>query len=109
MGKDNMQAKRVTRIRRSSRVAASLPLRLWLISSLLYFLVFHVLQEQIAEKAADKAKAEAENVIEMMAEVDENKLMEKEKKEILKEPTDEIHYVEEEVENGMGERKLEEL
>ncbi|XP_045101199.1 meiosis-specific nuclear structural protein 1-like isoform X3 [Portunus trituberculatus] len=40
-----------------------------------------VLQEQIAEKAADKAKAEAENVIEMMAEVDENKLMEKEKKE----------------------------
>ncbi|XP_063881199.1 trichohyalin-like isoform X3 [Scylla paramamosain] len=40
-----------------------------------------VLQEQIAEKAAGKAKAEAENVIEMMAEVDENKLMEKEKKE----------------------------
>lgn len=40
-----------------------------------------VLKEQIAEKAASKAKAEAESVIDMMAEVDESKLMEKEKKE----------------------------
>ncbi|MPC14938.1 hypothetical protein E2C01_007718 [Portunus trituberculatus] len=38
--KDNTQAKRVTRKRRSGRVAVS-PLRLCPISSLLYFLVFH--------------------------------------------------------------------
>ncbi|MPD03732.1 hypothetical protein E2C01_099382 [Portunus trituberculatus] len=46
MKKDNTQAKRVTR-RRGGRVAASLPLRLWLISSLLYFLVFHVCKKLI--------------------------------------------------------------
>ncbi|KAG0715931.1 hypothetical protein GWK47_010821 [Chionoecetes opilio] len=41
----------------------------------------NVLDEQIAEKAASKAKAEAENIIDMMAQVDESKLMEKEKNE----------------------------
>lgn len=40
-----------------------------------------VLEDQMAEKAASRAKEEADKVVEMMSEVDERKLMEREKEE----------------------------
>nr|XP_045614524.1 meiosis-specific nuclear structural protein 1-like [Procambarus clarkii] len=43
-----------------------------------------VLKDQIAEKAANKAKAEAEKTLEMLSEVDEDRLMRKDMEEQLK-------------------------
>lgn len=44
-------------------------------------LLIQVLEDQMTEKAVNKAKLEAEKVTEMMAEVDEKKVMEEEEKE----------------------------
>ncbi|MPC56907.1 Hepatic leukemia factor [Portunus trituberculatus] len=92
MRKDNTQAKRVTR-RRSGRVAASLPLRLRLISSLLYFLVFHFVpaelkddkywarrrKNNLAAKRSRDARRLKENQIAMRANFLEKEVREKER------------------------------